>query len=482
MLEGLCVSLVHPPDSISHGYSEGMQEVVVGDPLDLENWYELLAEHTFQTTFLSLTTDELVAITDQHDKKRTTGLERVYEECHRLIDPEKGAFVRLSTRSAKDWALRAERTKKVYATELESISDLECDGIEDVRQVIAIIRAMSKALRVNSAEQIIEMLTFSERCYQDATRRVLNGGAPMQLVIRSWVPIQPELELRGFVFGKRFTCLSQYYKACYSPVLARNHAAIEQAALKCFKAIQKLLKLENFVLDLVYDQESDTCLVVELNHWARTTSSALFDWSTDIELLENGPFCFRFVAEPIPQVRSLIARPLREMAGWAEDTCMAAPALNSVSSSSVSPEIKAGKSRKVTRLIQRQAEKYEACFDASPQVDALLAVASRRAPAVFFTASDVSLLYRKNSEEKRFLRSRDSVVSAQASVHTSLYVCLLVRIVGGLPELERMISLCEQHLARLHNGRTADIALDINNALLVLIEMKLVTRKKPKVI
>ncbi len=77
---------------------------------------------------------------------------------------------------------------------------------DDVLTVIAIVRAMSFALRVESSSEVVDMLCNSERSYQDCFRRKLaDNRFPMQLVVRKWEPLLPEMELRGFVFNKKLT-------------------------------------------------------------------------------------------------------------------------------------------------------------------------------------------------------------------------------------------------------------------------------------
>jgi len=78
---------------------------------------------------------------------------------------------------------------------------------------------MSYALCMTSGEEAIDFLANSERTYQDLFRRLIQGSEKwiMKIIIREWTPILPEYEFRGFVHKRKFTALSQYYKACYVP-------------------------------------------------------------------------------------------------------------------------------------------------------------------------------------------------------------------------------------------------------------------------
>lgn len=152
------------------------------------------------------------------------------------------------------------------------------------------------------------MLGHSERSYQDLTRRLLNWE-PMNVVVRKWdTRLQPECELRAFVFQKKLTCVSQYYKACYTPALALASSKVASACHALFNRIRDRISPESYVLDMAYLPESESCILVELNHWHFTTSSAMFDWKRDIEILENGPFTLRIQSGPIDGVRALIAK------------------------------------------------------------------------------------------------------------------------------------------------------------------------------
>lgn len=435
------------------------------DPHDLENWYEPLREWTFETVFLELSERELELICDVHDGKVLVAeLDGLRARLEPLVGAE-GAFVRLSTRSAKDWALRAERTRALFEQERAALDlEGECAGSSDVRDVIALVRAMSFALRVRSAAEAVEMLTGSERSYQDCVRRRLAPAAagPMLIVVRKWQALQPELELRGFVFQKQLTGLSQYYKACFSPQLARLAPVVQRAALAAVQRLRDRLALSSYVLDLVYMPALDVCRVVELNHWAKTTSSALFDWTADIDLLENGPFVFRYLAEPLPHVRGLIAAPLRALAGWSEDSVVrdAKPPPPPAAAAEKPPK----KPRRLARLLAAEARRWR-LVGAAPAATVLAqlnAAAARRRPP-FFAPADVSLLF---EAAPLFVRG-GGVLSAEGCVGPSLYVCLFLRVAGagGHGPVE----------AALGALRSAEqLRLDVRNAALVLRELGLV--------
>jgi hypothetical protein len=122
------------------------------DPLDLENWYEALKEFTFATTFLPLSNSELELICNVHDKKNEiSDLNGLKLRVAPLLGPD-GAFVKLSTRSCKDWCLGKDRTTRIFKQEQENLALSHPLESDDVRDVIAIIRSMSFALRVSTGK------------------------------------------------------------------------------------------------------------------------------------------------------------------------------------------------------------------------------------------------------------------------------------------------------------------------------------------
>jgi hypothetical protein len=149
-----------------------VMEKVLEDPHDLENWYDALREWTFETKFIALSSEELENICSVHDGKLDVSvLDGLKKTVAPFIGASEGAFVRLSTRSSKDWALRQERTSRIFQEEKQKLKAEREWESEDVVDVIAIVRSMSFALRVSSADEVMDMLTHSERSYQDCFRR-----------------------------------------------------------------------------------------------------------------------------------------------------------------------------------------------------------------------------------------------------------------------------------------------------------------------
>ncbi len=70
--------------------------------------------------------------------------------------------------------------------------------------------------------------------------------------------------------------MTQYYKACYVPEIAKRKDEIEKLIHELFDKIKDKLDVTDFVVDFVVDKEK--VYLIELNHFGTTASPALFDW------------------------------------------------------------------------------------------------------------------------------------------------------------------------------------------------------------
>jgi len=68
----------------------------------------------------------------------------------------------------------------------------------------------------------------------------------------------------------------------------------------CIPALAE--KYTEFIIDFgLIGKDYDQVVVIELNEFMDTTDGCMFNWKVDRKILENGPFCFRLVEEPIPE-------------------------------------------------------------------------------------------------------------------------------------------------------------------------------------
>lgn len=125
------------------------------------------------------------------------------------------AFVKLSSRSAKDAPLIQKRFKSLYINRLSSFEESE-KGNENVK-ITCLLQAGFDALRVKTSFDVIDMFIRSERVYQDLLLAVKHkDNFTENFIIREFVDIDVDMEFRGFVFDGELNALSQYNYLLFS--------------------------------------------------------------------------------------------------------------------------------------------------------------------------------------------------------------------------------------------------------------------------
>eukprot|EP00007_Cunea_sp_BSH-02190019_P000529 CAMPEP_0174238740 /NCGR_PEP_ID=MMETSP0417-20130205/12287_1 /TAXON_ID=242541 /ORGANISM="Mayorella sp, Strain BSH-02190019" /LENGTH=384 /DNA_ID=CAMNT_0015317615 /DNA_START=15 /DNA_END=1165 /DNA_ORIENTATION=- len=238
--------------------------------------------------------------------------------------PTKQAFVRLSTRSPKDAVDKGPlipRTVSLLAEELRNakpMSDAELRvsspevcahvrahrGLDPQRVLLAVRRAFFGAMAVHDADQALLLLTYSSRVISDLKRALDYAYVQewnLNLVVRAFVPMDAQGELRGFVHQGKLTALSQYYCDCYFADLLERREEYREAVNKFFESevSARLAYLGSYVVDFVVCPRTLDVSVVELNPFSESTGACLFDWTRDHALLRDGPLCMR-VLESAP--------------------------------------------------------------------------------------------------------------------------------------------------------------------------------------
>jgi len=141
--------------------------------------------------------------------------------------------------------------------------------------------------------------------------------------------IQSHMEFRGFVYKHQLNAVCQYYDTVYFEKLNNEQHIYKQKILEFFPKIDKLVPLENYIVDFVCFDTGEI-KVIELNPWASTTGASLFSWHNDRQLLMNGPFEFRILGKPIedikkelfPEIKKLIERANQETADVRPTNCI----------------------------------------------------------------------------------------------------------------------------------------------------------------
>ena len=252
-----------------------------------------------------------------------------------------------------------------------------------------------------------------------------------------------------------------------------------------FFALIDSLDIDCYVLDLAYDHIKNECVVVELNHWAKTTSSSLYDWNKDIELLENATNDIRILMHPIKDVKWIIAGPLRKMA-WNDEEIQTKPQQNNNNNNN-DTEIDnnevlecSNRNWRFEKMLKKLCKGVDLNEYSREDLESiykkLLEVAKRRDPP-YFTPSDVSLLFNEN-KSKRYVRNNDMKI--EHCLMSTLYVVLFVRIAQFVRENKDVIVVvrkCEALLSLYKS--TKEVETDTHNALTFLAkELQLIKKKK----
>jgi len=326
------------------------------DPYHLGSWITYLRPYTFKTNTFEMTKPEAMAMLhflEQEVKKHHRNV--FTEEDKTLLDElatkidnaavevAPGAkdevnpqpfFVKLASRSAKDIVFTSSkftdllRSMMTQYSDIPPLSELKPDDLESYyhgdhnndfisanKQMIAFVRSSVKVLETFSGKEAIQTFIHSRRTYGDLKQRELLGDEfSMEICLREWErKLVPEMEFRGFVYGHKFTCLTQYYCMIYSPEINKNKKDIETKVLAYWETIKHLFPIPDYCIDFCLYE--DQIRVIEINPVAPLAGSGLFLWPQDRKIIENGPFEFRVVTE-IPKhavSKALIHAPARDL-------------------------------------------------------------------------------------------------------------------------------------------------------------------------
>jgi hypothetical protein len=325
-----------------HQHEQQEEEQQQIDPLNIEHWYSLLEPFTFPSQFLTLYFDEAQALSmrqqdpngsykkykpELHDSI-ISNLEQRIDNCLLSLDCN-SVFVRLSTRSPKDASLKnTEKVEQILRERIQQMSqEFELNNYSVVErenlETLCLVHSFHQALKVQSGQEALNLILQSKRSYHDIFVRLLQQQTEkefnMIIAIRKWIEIQPGMEFRAFVYNNRITVCSQYFQACYIKDIKLRKEEWITKITDLFEQVKPLLThIGNYVIDFAVLPDGQM-KVVELNHFEKTTGSALFDWKTEEDLIrgtnlkENDPYLFRIIEEPVPNSSGALYAPLRSI-------------------------------------------------------------------------------------------------------------------------------------------------------------------------
>lgn len=270
-----------------------IEETICKDDED----YARLMNETRLEEYLSVLGDELTFPTivlpmnqSQQDLRRCFREKRSWKEfpslvqLARTIDEQKPwelIFVRLSTRSPKDAALKMRRYPELVRAHYERVVKENGEESQNER-LMALAAAATEVMGCRSGEECLDLLAASERIQDD-----LENMSSLQICIREFVYFDSALESRGFVWEGKLTALTQYNNFVVSKKLLSMKHQVEAACIKCFNELigPKLEgRLKRYSIDFVVTTDLRV-YVVEINPLAEFTGMGLFSWGKDRDII-----------------------------------------------------------------------------------------------------------------------------------------------------------------------------------------------------
>lgn len=164
------------------------------------------------------------------------------------------AFVKLSSRSAKDAPLLQSKLKTIYQEKILLCQPEEQD-LENTK-IFCLLQAAFDFMKVKTAADVMDMFVRSERVYQDLLLAAVNRPEVYNtnFVIRKFVDIPVDMEFRGFVNDGTLNAISQYNYLIFSKRLVELKEALHRQVLSFFNdVVAPKLRSSNFPKNYVID-------------------------------------------------------------------------------------------------------------------------------------------------------------------------------------------------------------------------------------
>ena len=299
------VSVVHADDGSLVG---GITMLMNREAYEMHSYYDAVRDLTFPTEFVGFSVDEARAWRQRYAGKPWTteeeaacrALETRLSDAITRVGGTNGAFVRLSTRSPKDAPSLLDRADIVCALRRH----LACIVLEfpdaappvarnTPLQVLALRRAWFDLMRVHTGSEALALCSLSSRVISDMRRSLDHiDQVPwhMCFIVREFVPLPLEHELRGFVYQQRLVAVSQYATDLFVPKLVSRRAEVATLVRTFFEAEirERLPAISDYVVDLVLlGSNLEVVRLLELNPYTSQTGGALFDWTNDADVLHG---------------------------------------------------------------------------------------------------------------------------------------------------------------------------------------------------
>jgi len=175
-----------------------------------------------------------------------------------------------------------------------------------------------KRCQARNAIDIVSALISSSRTSSDCESYLkwkVKSKPPLCLILQKWIDFPSKYELRCWVFEGVITAINPLAYPNYFPVFENENVreSIINAALRLQKAVNEHLPWQNYILDIIYDDSTDSAIICEFNPWGphSSTGSQLYSWQLDYDILfglhmqreiQSGKQCkpdFRYIRKPM---------------------------------------------------------------------------------------------------------------------------------------------------------------------------------------
>ena len=255
---------------------------------EMHSYYDAVRDLTFPTEFVAFSVDEARAWRQRYAGKPWTTEEEA--ACRALETRLSFAITRVGgTNGAFVCALR----RHLACIVLEFPDAVPPVARNTPLQVLALRRAWFDLMRVHTGSEALALCSLSSRVISDM-RRALDhiDQVPwhMCFIVREFVPLPLEHELRGFVYQQRLVAVSQYATDLFVPKLVSRRAEVATLVRTFFEAEirERLPAISDYVVDLVLlGSNLEVVRLLELNPYTSQTGGALFDWTNDADVLHG---------------------------------------------------------------------------------------------------------------------------------------------------------------------------------------------------
>ena len=216
----------------------------------------------------------------------------------REIENEKGAgaFIKLSTRSPKDYF--ESHPDAVIQKYYSLIGGKEkAKGLSCFTRAMHMVEAMTYVLRAETGKQAMDLLLNSTRVEEDLDAFIEDKEEKnISILIREYLDFPIVYEFRAFVYQDKLTAISQAFHTLFFPELQDVHtqqsivAQIEHMFVNHLQNNMRERSVGNYVIDMARTK-SGQWVIIELNPFrlykGQGTDGMLFDWEKDEAILKD---------------------------------------------------------------------------------------------------------------------------------------------------------------------------------------------------